>query len=95
MLRRHKTLAHSDHDNLLSQYGLNAAATPLPGPSRQEIEEALLSLREFMNLIGQYFGRGITVYDLKFQYGDAETMLSILKGHFGKASQEEGVLSTV
>ncbi|PHV21333.1 hypothetical protein CSQ92_18460 [Janthinobacterium sp. BJB446] len=49
-VRRHKTLAHLD---LLT--ALNQLPQPLPGVSRQMIEDALKSVREYMNAIEAHY----------------------------------------
>jgi translation elongation factor EF-Tu-like GTPase len=49
--RRNRELAHMDLATLLRQYGYANEVPITVGPSRQEIEEALAALRNFMNLI--------------------------------------------
>ncbi|KVR16155.1 hypothetical protein WK11_25645 [Burkholderia ubonensis] len=56
--RRNKWIAHSDLTTLLK-----ARATPLLGPSRQEIETALAALRHVMNCVELKYTDGETAYE--------------------------------
>ncbi|KVT36632.1 hypothetical protein WM08_30080 [Burkholderia ubonensis] len=56
--RRNKWIAHSDLTTLLT-----ARATPLLGPSRQEIENALAALRDVMHCVELKYTDGETAYE--------------------------------
>jgi hypothetical protein len=77
-VRRHKELAHADLGSLLRRYG-SAAGAPIPGPSRQEIEDALASLREFMNAIDSHFTNSHMAYENFISRNDGESLVGILK----------------
>jgi hypothetical protein len=72
--RRHKQLAHYDRATLLNQ-----VSTPLPGPSRQEIEDALAVLRAFMNTLQRDFTQSETAYDHFVMTYDGDLLLSVLR----------------
>ena len=72
--RRNKQLAHYDLATLMA-----AKSTPIPGPSRQEIEDALLTLRAFMNALQRNFTDAETAYSEFILTTDGDLMLSILK----------------
>lgn len=73
-LRRNKWIAHSD---LATKRG--SLAEPLLGPSRQEIEEALLVLRRVMNSVQKHYTHGETLYEHMFMDGDdGMTLISAL-----------------
>lgn len=69
---RNKFLAHSDLKACLK-------SIPLPEVSRQEIEDALLSLRAFMNEIEGHFTDCECAYDQLSVSEDGEALLEVLK----------------
>ena len=74
-VRRHKQLAHLDLVTTL-QSDLN----PLPGISRQMIEEALELIREYMNTIQGHFMGSETGYEhFLMKASDGEALISLLK----------------
>lgn len=77
-LRRNKELAHADLGALLRRNGF-AGGTPIPGPSRQEIEEALKALREFMNAVEGYFNDPPMDYEIFASPDDGDSLVEILK----------------
>jgi hypothetical protein len=77
-LRRNKELAHADLGALLRRNGF-AGGTAIPGPSRQEIEEALKALREFMNAVEGYFNDPPMDYETFASPGDGDSLVEILK----------------
>lgn len=71
---RDKTLAHSDKAARLKESEL------IPGPSRAEIEDALKSLRSFMQAVdNEISGDEEIVYDYIISSNDGESLLSVLK----------------
>lgn len=72
--RRNKKIAHSDYETLLG-----GATSALPGPSRQEIDEILGALREFMNAIAERFGKTQIFYQASTPDAAAPALLMILK----------------
>lgn len=72
--RRNKWIAHFDHDTLVSR-----RATPLTGPSREEIELALSALRDVMNAVQLHFNDSQTAYELIMLESDGEHLLAMLK----------------
>jgi hypothetical protein len=72
--RRNKQLAHFDRETLL-----NEKACPIPGLSRKEIEEALKTLRTFMNSIEAYFLDSTTAYHDAVISWDGDVLASVLK----------------
>ena len=72
--RRHKDIAHFD---LSVQLGNKAEV--LPGPSRQEIEEALNELRKFMNTFLLFFNNPQMAYEHFSLQTDGNTLLFRLK----------------
>lgn len=73
--RRNKQLAHYDLQTLLT-----AKTTPLPGPSRQEIEEGLAMLRNFMNTLQQPFTNASTAYQEICLTTDGNLLAEVLRG---------------
>jgi hypothetical protein len=74
-MRRHKQLAHIDLNTAL-QINLN----PLPGISRQMIEETLEVIREYMNTIERHYKKSETGYQhFLMSFSDGEALISILK----------------
>ena len=78
-LRRNKELAHADLGALLQRYGSAAGPAPIPGPSRQEIEDALAALREFMNAIDVHFTGSPMAYEHFISRNDGESLVWALK----------------
>lgn len=75
-VRRNKRLAHYDFETLM-----NARSEPLEGASRQEIEDALASLREFVNEIERHFTNGMTAYEHFMLRDDGEALVAtIMRG---------------
>lgn len=72
--RRNKQLAHFDPATLMA-----AKSTPIPGPSRQEIEDALLALRAFMNALQRKFTNAETAYGGFVLTTDGDLLLSVLE----------------
>lgn len=72
--RRNKQLAHYDFDTLL-----NAKSTPIPGPSREEIENGLEALRRFMNTLQRKFTEAETAYHRIVLTTDGELLALVLK----------------
>jgi hypothetical protein len=56
--RRNRAIAHSDLDSKL-KFDEN----PLPGISRQNVEDALKSIREFMNAYDYFYFHNTTLYE--------------------------------
>lgn len=73
--RRHKQLAHFDLATLMA-----ARSTPIPGASRQEIEDALRALRLFMNALQRKFTDAETAYGEIVLTTDGDLLLSVLEG---------------
>ncbi len=71
--RRNKWIAHSDLHT-----SLNARATPLLGPSREEIENALAALRQVMNPVEQKYTNSQTAYEHFVLNEDGEHLISAL-----------------
>ena len=71
--RRHKQLAHFDLATLMA-----AKSTPIPGASRQEIENALQALRAFMNTLQRKFTDAESGYAAVVLTTDGDLLLSIL-----------------
>jgi hypothetical protein len=71
--RRNKWIAHSDLATKLS-----SRATPLSGPSREEIEAALLALRNVMNAVELYYTESQTAYEHFVMNQDGEHLISAL-----------------
>jgi hypothetical protein len=72
--RHNKQLAHYDLATLMT-----ARSTPTPGPSRQEIEDALGELRNFMNALQRPFTDAVTAYSEFVLTTDGDQLLSVLK----------------
>ena len=72
--RRNKQLAHSDLKTLMS-----TGSNPIPGASREEIEDALLKLRAFMNALLRQFADATTAYEEIVLTWDGDVLLSVLK----------------
>ena len=71
--RRNKRIAHFD---------LDAKLQPIEqtfGPSREEIEAALLAGRNFMNCIEQHFCGSQTAYELTVLQSDGDSLISTLR----------------
>ena len=72
--RRHKDIAHFD---LPIQLGDKAEA--LPGPSRQEIEDAMKALRQFMNILFNHYENTQMAYEHFSLHNDGDTLIYQLK----------------
>jgi AbiU2 len=72
--RRHKQLAHFDLATLMAE-----KSTPIPGASRQEIEDALRALRMFMNALQRKFTDAETAYGEIVLTTDGDQLLSVLQ----------------
>lgn len=72
--RRDKWIAHLDHETMV-----NRKATPLMGPSRNEIESALSALRAFMNAVKLHFNHSQTAYELITLDSDGDHLIGMLK----------------
>lgn len=72
--RRNKQIAHRDYESLL-----RGASAALPGPLRQEIDEILVALRAFMNVIAARFGDTQIFYEASTPEAAAPSLLMILK----------------
>lgn len=72
--RRNKQLVHFDRATLLV-----AKSSPLPGPSRREIEGALSVLRLFMNTLQRRFTASETAYAAFALETDGDMLLSLLQ----------------
>jgi hypothetical protein len=70
---RHKRIAHRD-----LRISLNSDAEPLPGISRQMIDDALASVRDYMNTVEGHFCNSKTAYDYFGMIGDADALISHL-----------------
>ena len=74
-IRRNKRLAHFDLDT-----SLQLDAEPLPGISRQMIEDALSLIRKYMNTIGIRLSQTETAYERVTMSGDdGEALIAWLK----------------
>jgi hypothetical protein len=71
--RRNKWIAHFDMATML-----NRSVTPLEGPSRAEIEEALLGLREAMNCVEVHYADTSTAYEYFTIAADGDSLISTL-----------------
>ncbi|MGH8491581.1 MAG: hypothetical protein ACRERR_00515 [Moraxellaceae bacterium] len=71
--RRNKRIAHFDLKTML-----NPQDSFLLGPSRDEIEAALIELRSFMNCIELYFTGSRTAYDLITLKDDGDSLIFAL-----------------
>lgn len=72
--RRNKKLAHFDLTT-----SLNLAAVPLPGVSRQMIEEALKSVRDYLNAIEAHYNDSEIGYEHFLTSSGAEALVATLK----------------
>jgi AbiU2 len=76
---RNKRIAHADLD-----HALKIAEDPLPGISREDVENALKALRDLLNFIEHFYTNSQTLYaEVIVPYdSDGNKLLSILKaGH--------------
>lgn len=71
--RRNKWIAHNDLDTRLS-----SRASPLAGPSRQEIEDSLSPLRETMNCVELRFTGSRTMYEHFAMKQDGDHLIDAL-----------------
>lgn len=76
--RRNKRLAHFDFDTAMKK-----GALPLPGVSRQMIEDALSLVREYMNTVERHYHQPSTRYQSPSMSGsDGHALVSMLKYGF-------------
>jgi HEPN superfamily AbiU2-like protein len=80
--RRNKQIAHYDLAAILS-------SSSIPGPSRQEIEDALGALREFMNTIEAHFVKTTTAYAAFVTLNDGDDLVWIMKQGLRYAELQE------
>jgi len=73
-LRRHKTLAHFDLPTALKQL-----SSPLPGVSRKMIEDALVSVRDYMNAIETHYNESEWGYEHFLLNGPSASLLTTLR----------------
>lgn len=73
-IRRHKQLGHADLVTALK------LATPLPGISRQMIEDALASVREFLNAIEIHYNDSEWAYEHFIMHHGAGALLATIRG---------------
>jgi len=87
--RRHKQLAHFDKATLL-----NDDTSPLPGPSRQEIEDCLRVLRHFMNAVAVLIGEPHVAYGSVIMGDDGDSLVYWLaQGRRYAAMVHEGAIA--
>ena len=72
--RRNKSIAHFDLNTML-----RTKVTPLEGPSRDEIENALEALRNVMNCIEQHYTGSTMAYELFLMSDDGEAVIGMLR----------------
>ena len=73
-IRRHKTLAHLDLPTALKQL-----PQPLPGVSRQMIEDALRSVRDYMNAIEAHYNDSQVGYEHFILNDGVNALLTMLR----------------
>ncbi len=74
-IRRNKRLVHFDLNT-----SLQLDADPLPGVSRQMIEDALSLVRKYMNTIGIHYSQTETNYQNPIMWGtDGDALVALLK----------------
>lgn len=71
---RNKQLAHLDLST-----SMRSSANPLPGISRQMIEDALSLLRDFMNKIEQHYNDSEMGYEHFIMSSDGDALLSVIR----------------
>jgi len=71
---RNKRIVHFDLDTFI-----NERIKHLPGISRKMIEDALVELRFFMNLVDGFYKGNEMAYDFSFTRDDGEMLIHILK----------------
>jgi hypothetical protein len=71
---RNKRLAHLDLTT-----AMQSSSNPLPGISRQMIEDSLGILREYMNTIERYYSKSETGYEHFIMSSDGDFLISVLK----------------
>lgn len=79
--RRNKQLAHLDLTT-----AMESSLNPLPGISRQMIEEALKLVRECMNEIERHYCENTIFYEEFIMQSDGEALVSMLK--YGRRYKE-------
>lgn len=73
-VRRNKSLAHLDLST-----AMQSTSNPLPGISRQMVEDALAIVREYMNAIERHYDDSETGYEHFIMSSDGDALVSILK----------------
>jgi len=85
--RRNRLIAHSDLSTVLK----DGSRPALPAPTIQEIEVALLALRNFMNTISRVFGETETAFEHFLSREDGDDLVHLLKmGQRYNRLQESG-----
>jgi hypothetical protein len=86
--RRNKWIAHNDLETKIG-----ARATPLSGPSQEEIEQALAALRNAMNCVGLHYTETETAYEHFAMQTDGEHLITALaKAKRYRSLVSEGVI---
>jgi hypothetical protein len=87
--RRDKWIAHLDLQTMLA-----SKATPLEGPSREEIETALHALREVMNCVEKHYTGSQMAYEHFIMNHDGEALIFMLmRGTRYEELVTEGVIA--
>jgi len=73
-LHRNKRLAHFD-----LKTAIQSTSNPLPGVSRQTIQEALNLVCEYMNTIERHYTQPETSYENFIMHSDANALVALLK----------------
>ncbi len=73
-LHRHKKLAHLDLST-----ALRTPAQPLPGVSRQMIEDALLTIRTYLNAIEMHYNESEWGYEDFIMQSDGDALVATLR----------------
>ncbi len=68
--RRNRALAHADLPTALLEH-----PDPLPGISKENIDDALHDISSFMNAIEMHYADSATEYENPIQHGDAKALL--------------------
>lgn len=72
--RRHKVLAHRDFTAHVSP-----SENPLPGISRQLIDDCLQDIASFLNVVQRHFGNTTTFFDMMILEDDGHALIHCLK----------------
>jgi hypothetical protein len=87
-IRRNKVIAHSD---LMVALSIKSETTP--DISRNSIENALKTVRDFMNEINLNFGGNYTAYEHVWLDNDGETMISLLQQFWTHRDEEMRIIN--